>query len=283
MGILFDDSDNQDFLSEFAIDCYYHQGRLSAEMLNGVTKMNSGAIQGFRYSAPIEEKVIRQAIGYHIVNTPGGRIFEGGARFTIFPTYTDNNGDVRTSVIHERIFKGDILVPKSAPGGANVSIRDFDVLRKGKRDLIFAFDVKSILSVSSVAIDKSETLYRYGIDYTVRVNGTALPVSVLADGTVKLLAADPMPVISDVEVYWLSSAKPLDDQEYSVEFTCSPNYVIWDDMARPRATADNPLPKTVMAVKRAFFNQTENPIATADTEQPILDSFPTSQDITIAP
>ena len=273
MSEIFDINDNQTLIDEWGVDCYYYQARLSPDMINGVHKLDSDAIHGFRYNPPVAEKIVRQNVTQRIISSPGGKIFDGGAKFTIFPSFYDDRDEEQRSIVYERIFYGDVIVVRKKP------MRDFDVLRKGKRDRIFAFDIHSILSISSIGLDKQETIYRYGYDYIVQVNGVAL-IAVISGDSIQLKSPDPQPVISDVDIQWMPNGNhPADEQEYAVEFTCSPNYVVWPDLARTRGTSDGDLPKTMMAAKRAWFNRATNPIIEAETQQSILDSYPISQDI----
>ena len=255
----------QKLLNKFAVNCLYYQGRLSPELKQGVAKPESTSIHGFMYEAPVAQPLIRTAISYHIINTDWGRMYEGGARFTVMPTKMVN-GQVENLIMYDRVFRGDVIVVLDKP------IRDYDLLTKGRRDKLFAFDVLQILSVIAVNADQVEARYAYGTDYVLKLNGVALPASVNQDGTVTIKDKSDMPAISDLEIAWTTNGKhPAENLDYAVEFLCSPNYVVWDSMAKPRATAIGNLPKTILCAKRAFFNKTPNPIDSIPTRAAILD------------
>lgn len=246
----------------------WYESRLSPELRHGLTVADADAIHGYKYNSPVQVRLIRTSVSYHIITRPAGKIYEGGARFSI-PPVAWVDGEYERLTIYDRIFKGDIIVIKNKP------IRDFDVLTRGKKDVIFAFDVKSILSLVSVNAEKQEIRYIYGIDYIIKMNGEEPETIVLSDGTVQISASADMPVVSDIEIEWLEeedSKAPAIDAEYAVEFLCSPNYIVWEELAKARATEENDLPKMVMTVKRAFFNKQTNPIDTVDTQQDVFET-----------
>lgn len=267
MKDFWDETDTKDFFDDdFAIDCLYFQARLSPKLRQGVTRLDSDTVYGYTYYDPVPVKLMRTAINYRMYNVEYGRIYEGGARFTI-PTYEYSSGDARRSTVYDRIFKGDIIVIEDRP------IRDYDVLRKGYRDTLFAFDVKEILSVISVLRDNTEKQYTYGTDYKIRVDGNDASVEITSDGTIKLESIEGIKIASTIEIVWLEDGdKPVNGDYYAVEFMCSPNYVVFDELAKPRMTSDRDLPKSIMCVKRAFFNKLPNPIDDTENRNAILGS-----------
>ncbi len=258
----------QKLIRQFGVECLWYQSKLSPELRHGLTMADADAIHGYKYDDPVQVRLIRTSVSYHIITRPAGKIYEGGARFSI-PPVEWVEGEFKRLTIYDRIFKGDIIVIKNKP------IRDFDVLTRGKKDVIFAFDVKSILSLVSVNAEKFELRYIYGTDYKIKVNGTEPTTVILSDGTVQISASADMPVVSDIEVEWLEtedSKAPAVGADYAVEFLCSPNYIVWEELAKARATEENDLPKMVMTVKRAFFNKLTNPIDTVDTKQDVFET-----------
>ncbi len=252
------------FFRQFGVDCLYYQARLSPELRYGVTKLSANALYGYKYATPSTVRLLRTSVNYRIINTEHGRIYEGGARFSI-PPIVKVAGVITPVSMFETVFKGDVIVVKNKP------VRDYDVLTKGKRDTLFAFDVKKILSVSSVNASGVETLHAYGTDYTLTVDNVAVNATVLVDGTVQINATADMPIASQIAFVWQAGGTaPLDGREYSVEFLCSPNYVIWDELANVRATEDENLPKMVMTVKRAYFANAANTIDGIQTDEAVM-------------
>lgn len=267
MKDFWDESDNKDFFdNDFAIDCLYFQARLSPQLRQGVTRLDSNTIYGYTYYNPVSVKLMRTSINYRMYNLDYGRIYEGGARFTI-PTYEYSTGTAKRSLIYDRLFKGDIIVVKDRP------VRDYDVLKKGGRDTMFAFDVKEILSVISInRNDNSEIHHEYGNDYKLVIDGNDADATVTESGTVLLESVDGIQIASSIEIVWFENGNiPVEGDDYAVEFMCSPNYVVFDELAKPRMISDRDLPKSIMCVKRAYFNKTPNPLDSVDTRQPILD------------
>ena len=285
MGIIWEQEDIDDMLDEFGVDCIYYQAWQTPEQRRGEQTLDSNAVHGYRYRAPVNVRLIRTAVSNYIVNSPEGKVYKGGARFTLPPTRTIN-GTVVEQDIWDRVFIGDIVVVKEKP------IRDYDILTKGSRDYIFAFDVTKLLSISYVRADKTPVFYEYGTDFTLRYNGVEMDATINTDGSVTLAFPAGLSVVfgddalfgdfeyneaydattdvaNKIEVNWISDGPP-DGQKYTVEFTSSPNYIIWDDLAKARATHDNNLPKMVMAVKRAFFNVRENTLDNVETRQEVF-------------
>ena len=274
MGVIWDQYDIQDMMDEFGVDCLYYQARLSPELKNSVSPLDTAAIRGFIYASPQAVRVQRTSISYKIISQPEGRLYQGGARFTIPATALDGNGVFQPVPMYTTLFKGDVIVVKDKP------VRDYDVLTKGKRDRLYAFDVITILSVASVDTAKVEHLYTYGTDYELQVNGTPLTGIVKPDGSVGIVLTADMPIVSDITFAWLDGgAAPPDEADYNVEFICSPNYIVWDDMAKARGTHDNDLPKMIMTVKRAYVSKVANPVdQVPTTDDTLFDSFDQHKD-----
>ena len=269
MGVIWDEYDVQDMMDEFGVDCLYYQARLSPELKNSVSPLGAAAIRGFNYATPQPVRIQRTSISFMIICQPEGRLYQGGARFTVPATALDANGVFQPVPMYTTMFKGDVIVVKDKP------IRDYDVLTKGKRDRLHAFDVITILSVVSIDAAQVEHFYAYGTDYDLAVNGTPLTGIIKPDGSVGLLLTADMPIVSDITFQWLDGgAAPPVDTDYNVEFICSPNYIVWDEMAKARGTHDNDLPKMLMAVKRAYVSKATNPVDQVSTkDNTLFDSF----------
>jgi hypothetical protein len=263
VGPVMSENDIQIMIDGFGVDCLYYQAHQSPDRYQGGPKLTSDAIHGYKYENPVACELIRTSINQRIIRTPEGRIFDGGASFSIPPIVMDDNGNVTRLVVYDRIFTGDVITVRNKP------IRDYDVLTKGVRDQLFAFDVKSILKVVGLVAGREQD-FVYGTDYTLNADSQPIQGTVQTDGTVIFDFPDPMPIVSDIEVAWVSGHGPADKTSYTVEFTSNPNYVVWDDAARTRATEHNDLPKLVMCVRRAFFNPKGNAVDTVAERQPIL-------------
>jgi hypothetical protein len=280
MSIIWREIDVNRMMLTFGIQCLYFEARVAPDQRYGQTKLESDAIHGFRYNSPAEERLMRTSISQRIILSEFGRVYEGGARFTIPPVKLENGVYVPV-LMHERAFLGDVIVVKTK------SMRDFDVLRKGYRDQLFAFDVKKILNVSSIDADGNEHQYAYGTDYTITVNGTApdilvgsamgessfgvIPLS--GSGEVQILSANNQLISSTIQIVWNATGdNPADGDYYTVEFLCSPNYVIYNYSDKARATEENDLPRTVMCVKRAYFNPTKPKMDEVATNETIMNT-----------
>lgn len=264
MGMIFDDNDVQDMLDEFGVDCLYFQANTTPNLDGGRPRLGADSLYGFDYVAPVDARLIRTSIDYKFLHTPEGQIYQGGARFTI-PKNLLINGQAVPQSIWERIFFGDVIVVKEKP------VRDYDILCRGQRDTMFAFDVTKILSLKYKAADGTVQSYVYGTDYKLQINGVDMQATANPDGTTTLVPADgQIHISSQIAVVWLGPIGPAMNQNYVVSFMCSPNYIVYDDAGKPRGPSDNDLPKHFMCVKRAFFNSSDNPFDAMTHRQPIL-------------
>jgi hypothetical protein len=280
MGEIWNDYDAEEMLEEFGVNCIWFQARQTTQLKHGIQRLDSDAILGFHYEQGVGARIIRTSVSYQIVNSEAGRIYKGGARFTIAQKKLIN-GSFVVQNIYDRVFIGDVIAVMDKP------IRDFDVLQKGKRDRVFAFDITQILSVTRSDAAKNTVRYTYNTDYKIKVNGVEPTVVVNADGTVTIVNPESVafgvnmiyPVTSLIDIEWQAGGiKPPENEQYVIEFLSTPNYIVYDNLAKPRATHDNDLPKMVMSVKRAFVNMTENPIDSAPLRQEVLEEHDTSID-----
>lgn len=134
----------------------YYPGRLCSCVRenNGIPKVECGCNLGYWYEAPETCYGVRQQVNWKYLNTPQGRIFDGGAQFTIPKFYQG----VEQSA-WKRLAHGDIIVVD------NKVRRETDILRKGVRDYLYSFDIQEILTVS-----KQNTLYVKDVDFTISGN-----------------------------------------------------------------------------------------------------------------
>jgi hypothetical protein len=318
-SIIWRNSDVNRMFRTFGIACLYFESRIAPDQRYGQTKLESDAIHGFRYKDAVEERLMRTSISQKIILTEHGRMYEGGAKFSIPPVKLVDGVYVPVGV-YERVFLGDVIVVKTK------SIRDYDSLKKGFRDQLFAFDIKTILSVTSVDANGIEHEHLYGRDYTLqhgnyrvsipfeKTDGTSVNVSLgkeyvdqnglvpfeYENGGTEYLGISPtitatkrdgenvydidlsdtMPIASQINIVWNTEIQsgetvldvPSDGNNYTVEFLCSPNYVVYNYSDKSRATEENNLPRTVMCVKRAYFNPVKPKMDDVDTHQMILDT-----------
>lgn len=264
----------------FGSKCYYFESRIAPDQRFGLTELSSDAIHGFRYNDAVEEVLIRTSISQRIILSEHGRMYEGGARFTIPPVKLHDTEYVPVKMF-ERVFLGDVIVVKSK------SMRDFDVLKKGFRDQLFAFDVKKILNIASVDVIGKEHVYSYGTDYTLIINGVTATVvegdTPIGEGGIGVIpaggnneveiVATQNKIISTILINWIDGGNsPAYGDYYTAEFLCSPNYVVYNYSDKVRATEDDDLPRTVMCVKRAYFNPTKPKMDKVDTTQEIMET-----------
>lgn len=263
MATILDENDVQQLIDDFGVNCLYFQAHASPKLYQGVPTLDSDAVHGYKYEAPVSCVLIRQSATSVILRTPEGKIFGADARFTIPPTSMDDNSVVTRPVIYDRVFGGDVIVVCNKP------VRDYDILTRNVRDQLFAFDVKTIYKVVGL-VAGTEAEYAYGTDYTLSMDGTDVPGTVQTDGSVIFAFPSPAPIASEIEIEWADGNGPADNTDYTVEFSSSPNYIVWPDNVRTRATEDNDLPKSVVCVKRAFFNKKVNAIDTIQERNAII-------------
>lgn len=141
-------------MDTYAIRLLYYAGRLCSCIAEngGRPRAECGCDLGYWYENAYEEVYgIRTNYSYQFVNSSEGRIYNGGARFTI-PKYYNN----KEQLVYSKITHGDIIVVPSKVR------RETEILRKGIKDKLYSFDVKNVWSVSKEGI-----VYRPQIDYVL--------------------------------------------------------------------------------------------------------------------
>jgi hypothetical protein len=137
----------------------------------------------------------------------------------------------------------------------NKTRKDTDVLQRGVRDFIYAFDVTQILSVR----DDNNNQYIEGTDFTWATS-TGVVRSTLDTNSV---------VGGTSVITWLNGKGPADQEYYTVEFISKQQYRVWDDGGQDRGTDTDFLPKKVLCILRRYVNPTENPADNVDVQQAI--------------
>jgi len=198
---------------------------------NGVPLLNHTCNQGYYYGAPETIVAIRTAISYKYLNTPQGVIYDGGATFTI-PRLNLSGVEQRA---YSTIIHGDILVCE------NKTRRDTDILKRGVRDFIYAFDVTEVLGIYKNSAKYASS--NYTITEAISIAG-------------KLMT-----------IVWNTGKGPEVGESYTVEFICAQQFKVWEDAGSDRGTDENRLPKKMLTVLRRFVSPVENNLDTVETQQ----------------
>lgn len=204
----------------------YYQGRLCScvNENNGQPILGHGCNQGMWYAAPVTTMALRQKVSTKFLSRPEGRIYDGGAQFTIPKFYEDIE-----QTAHKTIARGDIL----SVVGRNR--RETDVLTRGSRDFLYAFDVSEVINIS-----RGVRIYLPDVDYSI-------------EGTT---------------IIWLTGGEgPEVGQSYTVEYLCNQQYKVWDDGATDRGTDYDVLPRMVVCVLRHFTDPALSPLDDINTKE----------------
>ena len=216
-------------MDTYGMRLLYYAGRLCSCVAEngGQPRANCGCDLGYWYEETPEEFYgIKTNYSYKFINTPQGRIFDGGARFTIPKFY---NG--KEQIVYSKITHGDIIVIPSKVR------RETEILRKGVRDKLYSFDVKKIWVIS-----QEGKVYKPNVDYTL--NGR--------------------------EIAWFGDM-PNDGEYYTVEYSCSQQFKVWDIGANSRGGDEENLPIVLNTVIRRFTeNKEENSIDSVKFSERLL-------------
>lgn len=215
------DSSVRKLLQRFGQTCKYYPARLCScvEENNGNYLPNHTCNHGFYFGSAQTISVIKTQFSEKLLNSPQGVIFQGGAQFTI-PKH--NLAGVEQPA-WKTIAHGDVLASLTK------TRRDTDILLRGIRDKIYAFDVKEVLTVSRGAV-----VYTPTIDYTV---------------SEQTFDAGKLTVIN-----WVAGRGPAQGETYSVEFIALHQFKVWDEAAMDRGTDTDDLPRRIKCVLRRFLN-----------------------------
>jgi len=214
----------------------YYQGRLCSCVAEngGSFDPKCKCNQGYYYKNAVEIYGTKTNISSKYYKSQIGRIFDGGAQITIPKIYKGKEQIAHTTLAH-----GDIIVDP------NKNRRDTDILIKGVRDYIYAFDVKSILSVYV-----KEKEYINGIDFTTKdVNSVAGKVT---------------------RIKWENTADIDEGKYYTVEFICNEQYIVYEDGGNRRGVENTDLPRKVICTLRRYAETNE--------DSGIIDDISTNQD-----
>ena len=159
-------------MDTYGMTLKYYAGRLCSCIAdnNGQPRVGCGCNLGYYYDSPPDTvHAVRSNYSYKFTNSPNGRVFDGGAKFTIPPAF-----EGVPQRVHSRIARGDVLVV------SNKVRRETEFLTKGTRDTLYAFDVQEIMVVSQEGL-----IYTPTVDYTVsdRTINWVIGGTAPADGT----------------------------------------------------------------------------------------------------
>ena len=189
-------------------------------------------IFGFIYEEePVEELVLRTAVNLRFMTDRQISIYQGGCRITL-PRYRYDGITLTKS--YDRIAQGDIIV---MTGDVH---RDRDILKRNEKDYLYAFDVTKVLSVSEL-----DYVFKEGVHYTV--NYTSKKTSIVWNNDPDLEHQPP-------------------SGYYSVDFECKINYMVWEDMPKPRGAMDSNSEKMIMCRLRPYFDPNANKVMSVNTD-----------------
>lgn len=202
----------------------YYQSRMCSCVAenNGRPSADCSCNSGYYYKDPETFEALKVDVTYKYQHIQAGIMHEGVCQLTI-PKQINNI----EQTIHTTLAQGDIIVDPSK------TRRDRDVLTKGMRDTIYAFDITKILSV--YAKDKE---FIENIDFTVSlINSSAGSIT---------------------KIIWDSEADILEGDSYTVEFVSQEQYFVWNDGGNKRGATDFNMPRKVLCVLRRY-RPTDNP------------------------
>ncbi len=246
-------------MRRFEQEAKYYQSRLCSCVAenNGSYDVADDCVQGFRYFAPVPAHLIRTTMKNNILNTPGGRIINIDALLIIPKFHKGIEQGVWTTVTH-----GDVI------SFSNKSRRETDILVRGTRDYIHAFDVDKILSVYS----KTKKFIE-GVDFETSTRALDFEddMNILfEDGNSLMLDETRLVPGETMTINWMDGKGPDEEETYTVEFMCREQYRIWDDGGGNRGTTVDDLPKKMKAVIRRFVNPEKTVIDAISVEEKIF-------------
>lgn len=181
-------------------------------------------VQGWVYNAdgPVAVEIVRTAPNLRAIPQEIATIFIGGARITIPELLKSGESNPAFANVH----RGDVFAITA------FLERHSDVLLRGTRDKLWAFEVSSIVLVR----DEDGVEYAESGDF------------LLSDGT----------------LLWESGRGPAVGKYYSCEFQAPAQFIVYgaEPTHRGGGNSGAVLPKTVLAVRRAYQpNTTDHPLS----------------------
>jgi len=240
-----------DLVYDYGVDMKYYQSTFCSCIAEnqGQPDPSCDCYNGFRYpTRALTKKLLRTSVDYKSLADNIGHIPNGSCQISI-PDKTKIVSGSSYSYVTNDIFTnvgiGDIFVIE------NRTRRDRDILTRGVRDRINAFDVQSILSVTRGNITYIagtdyyylNYLYPYPFWYTSIYSG---------EDDMDLSRAD---AFRGGEIVWISGGNaPADGESYTVEFTSKIQYIVWKDLSKDRGGDDDLLAKRMICTLRQFVH-----------------------------
>ena len=254
MSAIFNHIGFYDHIYKFGCDIKYYQATLCNCIAsnNGHPSPTCDCYFGYRYGiAPIEGKLQRTQVNLKGMPEQMAMMLQGGCQITVpkqTKTLVNGNSVYTDCDIFHLANIGDVFVIK------NRHRRDRDILQKGVRDYLHAFDVQEIYSITNGTIT-----YIEGTDFEFVKKDAywSIPVND---------AEDDMDLIKNKlffggEIIWLSGGSaPATNEHYTVEFKSEYQYIIWDDLSKDRGGDDDDLPKRFTCRLRQYINFNINPL-----------------------
>lgn len=179
---------------------------------------------GYGYLS-IKSLTIRDTSKIDIIESVSNDIMETllGLRPETAPhTYIPSKNEEQYMDVFHKVSRGDVFVVHGRHR------REGEILKKGEKDTVSAFDIKKIVSVA-----KGSVLYREDIDFT----------------------------LSGKTIQWTDSGShPEYGENYTVEYLCEPNYIVFDELAGDRGRDTDEIPKKVHLALRQYANTENIPI-----------------------
>ena len=173
----------------------------------------------------LKSLTIRDTSQIDIVESTSNDIMETlfGLKTNTAPhSYTPSKVNEQFMDVFHKVSRGDVFVVHGRHR------REGEILKKGEKDSVSAFDIKKIVSVS-----KGITIYKEGIDYT----------------------------LDSKTILWTATGShPEDGENYTVEYLCEPNYIVYDELAGDRGRDEDEIPKRVHLALRQYANTETIPI-----------------------
>jgi|GEM_PF-1895971 len=215
------DPNSSELIDTYRQTLIYYPGRLCSCLRenSGVPRPDHICNQGFFYGTPETIVGKRRSVSQKYLIGPNGRLFDGGATFSI-PKYSPEGIEQKA---YSTLAHGDIIVVP------NKTRRDTDILRRSIRDYIYAFDIVKIISIYAGNIQ-----FLQGMDFT-------FSEAITETGNI-------------TTINWADNKGPAEEEYYAVEFISKQQYKVWEDDGNDRGTDYEELPKRIVSVIRRYID-----------------------------
>lgn len=243
-----------DLIFDYGVDMKYYQSTICSCIADneGQPDPECDCYNGFRYpTRPVTKKLLRTSVDYKSLPESIGHLAVGSCQISvpdktkIYSTTHPGSYNYVDNIIYDNVNIGDIFVID------NRDRRDRDILKKGVRDRINAFDVQNVISVS-----KGNITYAEGTDYEFLNYLYPDPFWYIScySGVDNMDLSHP-DSFRGGEIVWLTGGKaPSTDENYTVEFTSKIQYIVWKDLTKDRGSDDDLLPKRLICNLRQYVH-----------------------------